>query len=153
MVSIAIKEYSDTYFGSIGDADNFTLESGTEQYGFVNILEKSTSDTITFVLIGLLLPIVAFLGIIGNILSIIVLSQKKMHASLTLLLIGLSLCDLFVCALQMTIKGLPFLLKALSLRSTYFSLICSSKKITHALLLCGNFFKLIRYRNRTMAKI
>lgn len=107
------------------------------EFGFVNIFDESTSATLQFVLAGVLLTAVAFFGVLGNILSIFVLSQKKIHASLTVLLIALSLCDLFVCVLLIIVKGLPILLKYFQIGSSYLRLICVPKKIIYPILQSG----------------
>lgn len=138
---LGLEEYSDSFNDSFEAFDaNQTLHSVNE-YGFVHIFDESTSNTIQFVLVGLLLTIVGFLGVVGNILSILVLSQKKIHASLTILLIGLSLCDLFVCVLLIALKGLPALFKPLHFGLIYSGWICSPKKVIHPILQTGKVKK------------
>jgi hypothetical protein len=115
----------------------------TNDFGHISFFEKKTSDDIEFVFSGVLLTSVALFGVIGNILSILVLSKKKIHASLTVLLIGLSLCDLFVCVLLTVVKGLPILFKYLDIWSQYQFFICVPKKFIYPFLQTGLFLAII----------
>lgn len=116
---------------------NVSVDSRNNEFGHINFFDPSTSATIQFILCGVLLTTVGFLGVVGNILSILVLSQKKIHASLTVLLIGLSICDLFVCVLYIVLKGLPTLFKYLNIWTPYILFICVPKKYIFPCLQTG----------------
>lgn len=60
-----------------------------------------------FIVNGIGIMIVAILGIIGNILSAIVLSRPQMRSSVTCLLIGLTFCDSLLIFISILIFGLP----------------------------------------------
>lgn len=55
-----------------------------------------------FFVYGILLNVVSFLGILGNAISIIVLSRPQMKSSINYLLIGLATCDTILILLSVS---------------------------------------------------
>jgi len=60
-----------------------------------------------FITNGVLLNIVGLLGIVGNIISMIILSRPQMKSSINYLLIGLARCDTVLIITSMLLFGLP----------------------------------------------
>ena len=60
-----------------------------------------------FVVPGILLNIIGLLGLIGNTLSIIVLSRPQMRQSINLLLVGLASFDSILIVTSILMLGLP----------------------------------------------
>lgn len=56
---------------------------------------------------GILLNLVGVLGILGNILSMIILSRPQMRSSINYLLIGLARCDTMLIITSMLLFGVP----------------------------------------------
>jgi hypothetical protein len=56
---------------------------------------------------GILLNLVGFLGVLGNILSMIILSRPQMRSSINYLLIGLARCDTILILTSMLLFGIP----------------------------------------------
>ena len=56
---------------------------------------------------GILLNLVGLLGILGNILSMIILSRPQMRSSINYLLIGLARCDTVLILTSMLLFGIP----------------------------------------------
>jgi hypothetical protein len=61
-----------------------------------------TDGLVEFLLYGLLLNTVSLLGIIGNAISMIVLSRPQMKSSINYLLIGLASCDTVLILLSVS---------------------------------------------------
>ncbi|KAK3106510.1 hypothetical protein FSP39_021445 [Pinctada imbricata] len=59
-----------------------------------NIMTKESSDEAVFVMQCVLLPILTVWGVVGNVLSLIVLLHKKLRSSTGVILVGLALADL-----------------------------------------------------------
>lgn len=56
---------------------------------------------------GILLNLVGFLGILGNVLSMIILSRPQMRSSINYLLIGLARCDTVLIVMSILLFGIP----------------------------------------------
>lgn len=64
-----------------------------------DIMSKQLSDKISYILVCFLFPIITLSGMIGNILSLVVLSQKRIFKATVILLLGLTVADcLFLVA-------------------------------------------------------
>lgn len=71
-------------------------------------LELSSETTLfEFLVSGVVMNLVAFLGILGNILSMVILSRPQMRSSINYLLIGLARCDTIVILTSMLLFGIP----------------------------------------------
>lgn len=71
----------------------------TTPTGCGDIMTKQTSDKISYILVCFVFPIITLSGIIGNIISLIVLSQKRIFKATVILLLGLTVADcLFLIA-------------------------------------------------------
>nr|BAO01090.1 neuropeptide GPCR A40 [Nilaparvata lugens] len=71
--------------------------------------QRQQEQTIYFAFItnGIMLNVVAILGIIGNIISMIILSRPQMKSSINYLLIGLARCDTVLILTSIFLFGLP----------------------------------------------
>lgn len=67
----------------------------------------SSGDLFGFLMYGVLLNIIGLLGIVGNIISITVLSRPKMRSSINCCLIGLSVFDMIVALTAILMWGIP----------------------------------------------
>jgi Serpentine type 7TM GPCR chemoreceptor Srw len=56
---------------------------------------------------GILLNVVGVLGILGNVLSMIILSRPQMRSSINYLLIGLARCDIVLIVMSILLFGIP----------------------------------------------
>lgn len=71
-------------------------------------LEIDTELTLfEFWISGVLMNIISLLGILGNILSMVILSRPQMRSSINYLLIGLARCDTIVILTSMLLFGIP----------------------------------------------
>ncbi|RZF41707.1 hypothetical protein LSTR_LSTR012737 [Laodelphax striatellus] len=72
-------------------------------------LQRQQEQSIYFAFItnGVMLNVVAILGIIGNIISMIILSRPQMKSSINYLLIGLARCDTVLILTSIFLFGLP----------------------------------------------
>jgi len=102
---------------------NFSDLNGTI-WGIPIYFEKDTAEFVVFLVNGILISGVSLFGIFGNILSASVLSKKRMQSSLSVLLLGLSFCDLIVCTLTFFWIGLPYILWMFRIGEWYISSIC-----------------------------
>lgn len=86
---------------------NYTL--GTPTYiPCENVYNPHDHNTIVeFWVCGICLNIVGILGIIGNIISMIILSRPQMRSSINYLLIGLACCDSVLIITSMLLFGIP----------------------------------------------
>ncbi|KAH8262031.1 hypothetical protein KR038_005952 [Drosophila bunnanda] len=64
-------------------------------------------NKIEFWVCGVILNIVSVLGILGNIISMIILSRPQMRSSINYLLIGLARCDTLLIVTSMLVFGIP----------------------------------------------
>lgn len=116
-----------------------TGSGATNDFGQTPFFQSVTSSWIPFIFGGVLLTPVAFFGVLGNILSISVLAQKKMRSSLSVLLIGLSFSDAVVCLSSILVIGLPALFKRFDIGLGFLDMICLWKKFIFPVALTGNF--------------
>ncbi len=78
----------------VGSVDTTTIPANSTAW-----LEQENSDTWTFddifefVVYGILLCVIGALGLVGNVISIVVLSRSQMKSSISTILIGLVTCD------------------------------------------------------------
>lgn len=70
---------------------------------------ESNPDEVLFEFIayGVLLNVIGFMGIIGNVISMIILSRPQMRSSINYLLIGLARCDTVLIVTSICLFGLP----------------------------------------------
>lgn len=78
---------------------NYTGEPCSDQGTEINVFEFWTN--------GILLNFVGVLGILGNILSMIILSRPQMRSSINYLLIGLARCDTVLILTSILLFGVP----------------------------------------------
>ncbi|XP_014214332.1 FMRFamide receptor [Copidosoma floridanum] len=79
---------------------------GPDNSGNTNCSLESGDGLLEFLIYGLLLNAVSFLGIVGNTISMIVLSRPQMKSSINYLLIGLATCDTILILLSVLVYGL-----------------------------------------------
>lgn len=85
------------------DAFDFT----TENFTVLPCWELNEHALYVFWTNGILLNIVGVLGILGNIISMIILSRPQMRSSINYLLIGLARCDTVLILTSILLFGLP----------------------------------------------
>ncbi|OAD60755.1 FMRFamide receptor [Eufriesea mexicana] len=69
--------------------------------------EINSNGFFDFVIYGVLVNLVGLFGIIGNTISMIILSRPQMKSSINYLLIGLARCDTMLIIISILIYGLP----------------------------------------------
>ncbi|XP_039970164.1 FMRFamide receptor-like [Bactrocera neohumeralis] len=92
----------------------------TENFTFHNFYSNQSNETqckdvyhpdddtrLEFWVCGVVLNIVGIFGIIGNIISMIILSRPQMRSSINYLLIGLARCDTTLIITSMLLFGIP----------------------------------------------
>ncbi|XP_055842285.1 FMRFamide receptor [Episyrphus balteatus] len=67
----------------------------------------SSLNRLEFWVCGVILNLVGILGILGNILSMVILSRPQMRSSINYLLIGLARCDTVLIITSMLLFGIP----------------------------------------------
>lgn len=83
---------------------------------------------------GILLNFVGFFGVLGNILSMIILSRPQMRSSINYLLIGLARCDTILIITSMLLFGIPAIYPYTGfLRYYYFRLYPDISKVVYPL--------------------
>lgn len=97
---------------SVGDYDlNQTYTDNYDQVLFppcVDVYNPHEQNTIVeFWVCGICLNIVGILGIIGNVISMIILSRPQMRSSINYLLIGLACCDTVLIVTSVLLFGIP----------------------------------------------
>ncbi|XP_005181777.1 FMRFamide receptor [Musca domestica] len=114
---------SDTGYGGNSSifataAENFTqhslygginyTNSDHQQYPCQKLYNPEDHETLVeFWVCGVCLNIVGILGIIGNVISMIILSRPQMRSSINYLLIGLACCDTVLIITSMLLFGIP----------------------------------------------
>lgn len=78
---------------------NGTVENCQEDY------DDSAGNALDFWLSGFVLNVVGFVGILGNVLSMVILSRPQMRSSINYLLIGLARCDTILIITSMLLFG------------------------------------------------
>jgi hypothetical protein len=116
--------YNLTTFDDIGNDTYYTInsttldsynvsriDSTTIRYFYGNYNEfpcpPSEYPEFEFWTNGILLNLVGFFGVLGNILSMIILSRPQMRSSINYLLIGLARCDTILILTSMLLFGIP----------------------------------------------
>jgi len=94
-------------------------------WGLPIYFEKRTAELVVFLINGILISGVSAFGIFGNTLSVYVLSRRKMRSSLSVLLLGLTVCDLSVCVLIFLCTGFPYVLWQFQIGAWYIRIMCS----------------------------
>ncbi|XP_072383943.1 FMRFamide receptor [Diabrotica undecimpunctata] len=84
------------------------------------ILDSETIVFFQFVVNGLLMNFIGVLGVLGNIISMIILSRPQMRSSINYLLIGLARVDTVLIITSMLLFGLPGLYPYSGMLFTYF---------------------------------
>lgn len=69
-------------------------------------MESSTTELYRFVTNGIFLNVIGFFGILGNIISMIILSRPQMRSSINYLLIGLARIDIALIVTSILLFGL-----------------------------------------------
>ncbi|XP_059616844.1 FMRFamide receptor-like [Phlebotomus argentipes] len=93
-------------------AGNGTLMPANEMGYFKNLClytYNPTDEIVTFQfwVCGVVLNIVGVLGILGNVLSMVILSRPQMRSSINYLLIGLARCDIVLILTSVLLFGIP----------------------------------------------
>lgn len=100
--TVAFDYYDADWFArnfSIGDHDSRVPRECRQE-----INSNSLSD---FIIYGVLVNLISLFGIIGNSISMIILSRPQMKSSINYLLIGLARCDTVLLIISILIYGLP----------------------------------------------
>lgn len=106
---------SSTYFSTVNTL-NYTLnENYTNLYNehdefsqCSDVYSPDDHNTIVeFWVCGICLNIVGVLGVIGNVISMIILSRPQMRSSINYLLIGLACCDTVLIITSVLLFGIP----------------------------------------------
>jgi hypothetical protein len=84
------------------NATNVTVEDG-EGGGEGDDLRKLYE----FLIKGVLLGLVSLLGILGNVLTMVILSRPQMRSSINCLLVGLARCDAVLLVAAILLFSLP----------------------------------------------
>ncbi|XP_059219521.1 FMRFamide receptor [Stomoxys calcitrans] len=100
---------------SAENGTNFTLyghnSSDHQQYSYqpcTKVYNPEEEETLVeFWVCGICLNVVGILGIIGNVISMIILSRPQMRSSINYLLIGLACCDTVLIITSMLLFGIP----------------------------------------------
>lgn len=100
----------DNYYYSNDTYDNITYGANStgnlSYYGCENAYDPNSSlNVFGFWMNGVLLNIVGILGLLGNILSMVILSRPQMRSSINYLLIGLARCDTVLILTSMLLFG------------------------------------------------
>lgn len=87
---------------------NHTVQLCDDNVGSTSNSSAGTDDVLfNFIAYGVLLNIIGVFGIIGNIISMIILSRPQMRSSINYLLIGLARCDTVLIITSILLFGLP----------------------------------------------
>lgn len=98
---------------SINDTPEFDLTSCLER-------ESPATEFYRFITNGILLNVIGFFGILGNIISMIILSRPQMRSSINYLLIGLARIDIGLIITSILLFGLPGIYPYTGMMFTYF---------------------------------
>uniref|UniRef100_A0A2S2NHQ1 FMRFamide receptor n=1 Tax=Schizaphis graminum TaxID=13262 RepID=A0A2S2NHQ1_SCHGA len=98
--------------GSGGGSDgNWSSHDETTAVVFCPLFEGTDEDDYSllfeFVTYGVLLNVIGVFGILGNVISMVILSRPQMKSSINYLLIGLARCDTVLIITSMLLFGLP----------------------------------------------
>ncbi|XP_055607472.1 FMRFamide receptor-like [Uranotaenia lowii] len=92
---------------SAGNFSNDTIYNESVQICYYALEWDYDTTVFEFWIGGVVMNIIALLGILGNILSMVILSRPQMRSSINYLLIGLARCDTIVILTSMLLFGLP----------------------------------------------
>lgn len=113
-----------------GNGTNFTLEDDFGDWP----CSPPEDPEFEFWSNGILLNFVGFFGVLGNILSMIILSRPQMKSSINYLLIGLARCDTILIITSMLLFGIPAIYPYTGfLRYYYFRLYPDISKVVYPL--------------------
>lgn len=95
-------------------------------YDLISCLERESPATefYQFITNGILLNVIGFFGILGNIISMIILSRPQMRSSINYLLIGLARIDIALIITSILLFGLPGIYPYTGTMFTYFYIVC-----------------------------
>lgn len=96
---VSVNSTSDFYNASNENLSNFTEDPCPDLGSEIKLFEFWSN--------GILLNVVGVLGILGNILSMIILSRPQMRSSINYLLIGLARCDTVLILTSILLFGVP----------------------------------------------
>lgn len=82
--------------------------------------ETQTTELYRFITNGILLNLIGILGILGNVISMIILSRPQMRSSINYILIGLARVDTVLIITSILLFGIPGIYPYTSLMFTYF---------------------------------
>ncbi|CAG7836625.1 unnamed protein product [Allacma fusca] len=105
------------------DINETELSVGEGESEGMSLLEMFEEDkTFEFIVVGVGISVIAILGIIGNILTMMVLSRPQMKSSVCCLLFNLACCDLILLIVVLPVHGINVFIKHFSLWPEYTSL-------------------------------
>ncbi|KAK2584722.1 hypothetical protein KPH14_007055 [Odynerus spinipes] len=111
---IAVKEKEEKEAEEVGDGAKKEKkdEEGNDTNNVGGVPEEchqkiNTTGLFDFITYGILVNFVGLFGILGNTISMVVLSRPQMKSSINYLLIGLASCDTLLIIISILIFGLP----------------------------------------------
>ena len=103
-------------FNSSLNASSTSIQENQDDNGGEILQRNEYSIFFDFVVPGILLNVIGLLGLIGNALSIIVLSRPQMRQSINCILIGLASFDSILLLTSILMLGLPAIFDFLSMQ-------------------------------------
>ena len=103
-------------FNSSLNASSTSVQENQDDNGGEIMQRNEYSIFFDFVVPGILLNVIGLLGLIGNALSIIVLSRPQMRQSINCILIGLASFDSILLLTSILMLGLPAIFDFLSMQ-------------------------------------
>ena len=100
-------------------ADSSSSSDSEDRLRFFELLEED--KTFEFIVVGIGVTLMALLGIVGNILTMMVLSRPRMKSSVCCLLFNLALCDLVLLIFVLPVHGVSTFVKYFSFAEEYTS--------------------------------
>ncbi|XP_011159970.1 FMRFamide receptor isoform X2 [Solenopsis invicta] len=92
-------------------AQNFNNSNNSNHYyyeGPLECMQEVNIDSLAdFIIYGIFVNLIGLFGILGNTISMIILSRPQMKSSINYLLIGLARCDTVLIIIAVLIYGLP----------------------------------------------
>ena len=110
----SITNASSNNLNSVFNTSSQTIQENQSNNGGENLQRNEYSIFFDFVVPGILLNVIGLLGLIGNTLSIIVLSRPQMRQSINCILIGLASFDSILLVTSILMLGLPAIFDFLS---------------------------------------
>nr|CAD7581253.1 unnamed protein product [Timema californicum] len=99
---------------------NSTFSLNGRLYSETTSSEERQDIIYQFITNGVLLNVIGVLGILGNIISMIILSRPQMKSSINYLLIGLARCDTVLILTSLLLFGLPAIFSYTGCLFTYY---------------------------------